>query len=267
MPYNYPSIRTESISAFSIEQATSSVFPDLYFRQTFMFFIESGSKRVIDKRDTEVIAESGDLLIFPPESIVTMENRPVMTNNYRALGMAYSNDCVLSIYPEASDIATSEIQIVRSEQYCPNVLLPLLKHSLSDESLPEAVRMHRLTEPLIWLKHHGFQVPVARQTSLLWKVRGIIEKDLGHSWTSRQLADNLAMSESTMRRHLAKENQSFSKILLNTRLEYGLAQLQTTSLNISEIALNCGFKTPSHFADLFKKRFGLPPRNIRYQEN
>lgn len=267
MTKSFTSFQTESVSAFPIEQATSSVFPDLYFRQTFLFFIESGSKRVVDKNDTELIAETGDLLIFPPESMVTMENRPVMENNYRALGMAYSNDCVLSIFPEPVTTDTDEIQIVRSGQHKPDVLLPLIKHTLSDEDLPEAVRMHRLMEPLIWLKHQGFQAPVTRQTSLLWKVRGIVEKDLSHSWTSEEVAAKLAMGESTMRRHLAKENQGFSKILLNTRLEHGLALLQTTSSNVSEIAYDCGFKTPSHFTDLFKKRFGLPPRHIRHHEN
>lgn len=267
MPSSFTSLQTESVSAFPIEQATSSVFPDLYFRQTFLFFIESGSKRVVDKNDTELIAEAGDLLMFPPESMVTMENRPVMENNYRALGMAYSNECVLSVFPKPRAKTSSEIQIVRSDQHQPAVLLPLIKETLSAGNLPDALRIHRLMEPLIWLKDQGFHAPVLRENSLLWKVRGIIEKDLSHSWTAEEVASSLAMSESSMRRHLAKEEQGFSKILLNTRLEYGLALLQTTSSSVSEITFECGFKTPSHFADLFKKRFGLQPRSIRQQEN
>jgi AraC-like DNA-binding protein len=61
--------------------------------------------------------------------------------------------------------------------------------------------------------------------------------------------------------HVASKTEDIrqSKILLNTRLEYGLALLQTTTSNVSEIAYGCGFSTPSHFADLFKKRSGLQP--------
>ena len=263
MSTNRKSQQSDSVSVFPIVQATSSVFPDLYFRQTFLFFIESGSKRVVDAEKSELIAEAGDLLLFPPESMVTMENRPVMENNYRALGIAYSNDSVLSVFPESSTSSTSDIQIIRSEKYHPELLVPLIQETMHDENLPEALRNHRLMEPLIWLKHQGFQAPAMREESLLGRVRKLIETDLSHSWSSKEVAASLAMSEATMRRHLAKENQGFSKILLNTRLEYGLALLQTTKSNVSEIAYDCGFKTPSHFADLFKKRFGLQPRSIR----
>lgn len=263
MSTNRTSQTFDAVSVFPIVQATSSVFPDLYFRQTFLFFIESGSKRVVDSQKSELIAETGDLLLFPPESMVTMENRPVMENNYRALGIAYSNDSVLSVFPESSTSSTSDIQIIRSEKYHPELLVPLIQETMHDKNLPEALRNHRLMEPLIWLKHQGFQAPAMREESLLGRVRKLIETDLSHSWSSEEVAASLAMSESTMRRHLAKENQGFSKILLNTRLEYGLALLQTTTSNVSEIAYDCGFKTPSHFADLFKKRFGLQPRSIR----
>ena len=74
---------------------------------------------------------------------------------------------------------------------------------------------------------------------------------------------HFAMSEATMRRWLSKSGQGFAKTLLNTRLEHGLSLLQTTDDRISEIALDCGFKTPSHFSDAFRKRFGIKPKDIR----
>lgn len=71
------------------------------------------------------------------------------------------------------------------------------------------------------------------------------------------------MSEATLRRSLAGSGQGFARILHNARLERGLALLQTTDLPISRIALDCGFGTPSHFSDSFRKRFGIPPKSIR----
>lgn len=95
-----------------------------------------------------------------------MENRPVMENNYRALGIAYSNDSVLSVFPESSTSSTSDIQIIRSEKYHPVQLVPLIKETMHDEILPEALGNHRRMEPLIWLKHQGIQAPTMREESL-----------------------------------------------------------------------------------------------------
>ena len=80
---------------------------------------------------------------------------------------------------------------------------------------------------------------------------------------ANEVAEHFAMSEATMRRWLSKTGQGFAKILLHTRLERGLSLLQTTDDQISEIALDCGFKTPSHFSDAFRKRFGIKPKDIR----
>ena len=259
---------TNEINFYPIVQATNAVFPDLYLRQTFLFFIEQGAKRVLDTAGNEWLAEEGDMLIFPPDSFVTMENRPVMEKNYRATGISYSAEAVASIFPLSNALqSVMDVQIIRSEEYESSTLVPLLKNSISNEQLPESIRHHRLLEPLIWLKQLGIQLPQKTQVSLLSRVREVIDSDLSQSWQAAEVASRLAMSESTFRRRMVKEGQSFSKVLLNSRLECGLNLLQTTSRSISEIAYESGFKTPSHFSDVFKKRFGIPPKNIRSAED
>ena len=260
-------IANEPVTVVQISQATVAIFPDLHFRQTFLFFVESGSKRVVDKHQNELIAEAGDVLIFPPESMVTMENRPVKESNYQALGIAYSSESVLSVFSDPVHRPNSQIQHLRSEQYELRVPAELVNATLATENLPDSIRDHRLLEPLVWLKQLGVNPPIMLEESLQSSIRRIIEGELTHAWTAGEVATNLAMSESTMRRHLAKNNQGFAKILLNTRLEKGLSLMQTTSASIAEIANDCGFKTPSHFADVFKKRFGIQPKNIRYKKN
>lgn len=258
---------SEPVSVFPITQATTAVFPDLYFRQILLFFIQSGSKRVIDAEKQEIIAETGDILIFPSETMVTMENRPIMENDYRALGIAYSNDSVLSVFSDKTTSTRPEIQLVRKNTHNLSMLVTHIEQTLKLENLDEAIRTHRLLEPLVWLKSQGLQVPIQIEESILSSVRKIIEADLSYSWTSKEVASQLAISEPTMRRRLSKNQQGFAKILLNTRLEYGLSLLQTTTASISEIAYESGFKTPSHFADVFKKRFGIQPKNIRIKQN
>ncbi len=258
---------TKPVSVAQITQATSAIFPDLHFRQTFLFFVESGSKRVVDTQNNELIAETGDLLIFPPETMVTMENMPVKENDYRALAIAYSSESVLSVFSNPSPHVKSQIQHLRSNEYELQTPAQLIHTTLATDNLPDSIRHHRLLEPLVWLKELGINLPTMLEESLLSRIQKIIEEDLTHAWSAGDVAARLAMSEPTMRRHLARNDQGFAKILLNTRLEKGLGLLQTSSASIAEIASDCGFKTPSHFADVFKKRFGIQPKNIRSKLN
>lgn len=252
------------VSIYSITQATTATFVDLYFRQTFLFFIQVGSKRAFSAKQGEIIGEEGDLMIFPPGSMVTMENRPVLDDRYRAVGVSFSDQLIETVFArQTPQTAPQGIQVVRAEPARPSDLLAVIQDTLSHTDLPEPIRNHRLLEPLIWLRHQGYHVPTQGEELPLSRVRRLIETDLCHSWRMSDVADHFATSEATLRRLLVKSGQGFAKILLNTRLEHGLALLQTTNTPISHIAMDCGFKTPSHFSDAFKNRFTISPKQIR----
>ncbi|MEM8572617.1 MAG: AraC family transcriptional regulator [Pseudomonadota bacterium] len=253
----------ENVAIYQITQATTATFTDLYLRLTFLFFIESGSKRVVTSTQ-DVVGEEGDLLVFPAGSMVTMENRPVFDREYRAFGVAFPEPKVTQVFSSKAAISgPGNVEILSAAPHTPLQLLPLLRSTLNDPSLPDVVRQHRLLEPLIWLRSKGVNLSYSKDEDPLGRVRQLIETDLSHAWRADEVAGALAMSEATMRRWLRRNDQGFAKILMNTRLEHGLSLLQTTGEPISTIALDCGFKTPSHFSEAFKKRFGIAPRQIR----
>ena len=252
------------VSIFPITQATTATFTELYFRLTFFFFIQRGSKYVLSPKQGEMLGEEGDLMIFPPGSMVTMENRPVMEGDYRALGVCYTHDLINSVFSDVPKFdAAQGVQIVRASQHNPAGILSLIQDTLDNDALPATIRNHRLLEPLLWLREQGFQLPTQVEDDPISQVRSLIETDLSHAWMADEVAAHFAMSEATMRRWLSKTSQGFAKILLHTRLERGLSLLQTTDAQVSQIALDCGFKTPSHFSDAFRKRFGIKPKDIR----
>lgn len=255
------------VSLLPITQATAAIFTDLFIGLTFLCFIHSGTKRVICPVHGELLGEEGDLLIFPPGSIVTLENRPVPNASYRADGVYFARDLVDAVFADHPPRnASPGIQILRAASHHPSEILGLIKETLDRDDLPPLLRQHRLLEPLIWLRHNGVQLP-ARDEAQPWsKVRRLIETDVGKPWRVTDVAGHFAMSEATFRRWLSKSGPGFSQILLNTRLEKGLTLLQTTDVPISQIALECGFKTPSHFSESFRKRFGIKPRSIRTLE-
>jgi AraC family transcriptional regulator len=47
------------------------------------------------------------------------------------------------------------------------------------------------------------------------------------------------------------------------RMELGRKLLQDTSLSVIEVALECGYGNPSHFATAFKRSTGMSPREYR----
>jgi AraC-like DNA-binding protein len=252
------------VSIFPITQATTATFADLYFRLTFFFFLQRGEKHVETPTQGEMLGREGDLMIFPPGAMVTMVNRPVLDEAYRAVGVCFSHDLIDTVFADAPKPKNATaVQILRSDMHSPSAILSLIQENLANENLPEPIRQHRLIEPLIWLREQGIILPTTVEDQPISKVRRLIETDLSYPWMADEVAEHFAMSEATMRRWLSKTGQGFAKILLHTRLERGLSLLQTTDDQISEIALDCGFKTPSHFSDAFRKRFGIKPKDIR----
>lgn len=254
---------TDEVAIYQITQATTATFTDLYLRVAFLFFIQTGSKQVLTPSQ-EIVAEEGDLLVFPPGSMVTMENRPLLDQSYRAVGVSFPDHLIRAVFRDAPQHSRQTgVDILRREDHRPMEILPVIMETLGSASLPRVVRKHRLVEPLLWLMDRGFHLSAPREDTPIRRVRHLIERDLSHPWRASEVAHHLAMSEATLRRLLASDGLGFAKILLNTRLEHGLGLLQTSDMAISQIAMRCGFKTPSHFSDAFRQRFGIRPKEIR----
>ncbi len=265
---NAPDLAEEAdVSLLEITQATTAIFADLYFRMPFLFFIKHGEKKVSLSNGDEFLGKAGDLMVFPAGASVTMENRPMYDKSYRADGVGFNTRLIDDVFSDQPiNAQKQQVYILRAEEYQPFEILELIKDTLNNEKLPPIIRRHRLLEPLLWLKQHGVVLTGDSDGQPLSKIRRIIEQDLSYSWRVNDIAQMLAMSEPTFRRWLAKSDLSFSKILNNSRLEYGLSLLQTTDMQISQIALECGFKTPSHFSDSFRKRFNIAPKMIRFTD-
>jgi AraC family transcriptional regulator len=53
------------------------------------------------------------------------------------------------------------------------------------------------------------------------------------------------------------------RFVLNARLERATSLLTRTRHSVSEIALHCGFYSPSHFASAFRRVLGTTPGECR----
>lgn len=253
----------EAVTTVAITQATVATFQDIFIGRTFLCFVRNGTKRIFCPINGEMVGAEGDLIVFPPGSIVTLENRPQREGNYRADGVYFARDLVEAVFGDQRRRSHPGIQIVRAASHDPLAMLHSIRDTLGRPDLPPVIRRHRLMEPLLWLRHGGIHLPIDDGERSLAALRRLIDTDLCRDWRAAEVAAHFAMSEASFRRRLAKSGHGFSKIVRSARLEKGLALLQTTDMPVSRIALECGFNTPSHFADSFRKRFGIKPMAIR----
>lgn len=80
----------------------------------------------------------------------------------------------------------------------------------------------------------------------------------------RELAKLANMSESNYIRLFKKEaGMAPMEYLINLRLDKAKKLLRTGSKSITEISLQCGFGSPSHFSNSFTKHLGLTPSDYQ----
>jgi len=253
-----------NVQAFRITQSTTQTFRDLYMHKTLLVLIVAGSKQLHPKTERSLIAQAGQLLVFPSGTFITLENRALSGSDYQADCICYPDDMVTEVFSQqrASIKIPSAIHI----QHCPTGFASIVKglgQIVSDSELPDEIKHHHLLEPLVWLKSMGVELFTVPAKPLDCQLRDFVASDVSKKWRSNEVASELGFSEATLRRKLKGLKTSFSTIVMDVRLEHGLTKLQSTQQPISQIALDCGFSTPSHFTDAFKSRFDIPPRVLR----
>ena len=96
------------------------------------------------------------------------------------------------------------------------------------------------------------------------KVRNVLKRDVSGAMPSaEQLASQLNMSVTTLRRQLSKDNVSYQKLKDDCRMEAAIYYLSCLELSNSDIAEKLGFDEPSAFFRSFKKWTGQTPGEYR----
>ncbi len=84
-------------------------------------------------------------------------------------------------------------------------------------------------------------------------------------------AADIAAASGFSPNHLSKKFRQTAGIgtheyLIQVRLQHAALALSSTEDSITQIALGCGFSDSNYFKDVFKKHFGLTPRDYRRKQ-
>lgn len=106
---------------------------------------------------------------------------------------------------------------------------------------------------------------ISKEDTFIGKVEDIIILNMvNEDFSINDLAQELFLSRSQVHRKIkALTGISTSIYIRSVRLQKAKNLLSSTELSISEIAYQCGFKSPAYFSQVFKDSFGVPPSAAR----
>ncbi|MCG9095504.1 helix-turn-helix transcriptional regulator [Laribacter hongkongensis] len=229
--------------------------------QTTLITVESGIKRVVCGGQGWQV-QAGEWLLLPALAQVQIENRPG-NGGYLARCLPLDDEWLTAL-----PALTDRLPASGGPAICclpPDACIQeAWQHWCAGQQRqrPGPVQRQRMLELLLAICLAGGGRGLLRGAAeLAPRVNRLLGTDL--TLGAAELSRRLAMSESTLRRHLADEGHSLRELREHCRLERALALVQTSSLPIGQVAEACGYASASRFSARFRTRFGCTPRSLR----
>lgn len=223
--------------------------------------IVRGTKR-LSGSGVRVTARAGELVVIPAGPRIDINNIPDAQGGYEAVFVAFTTDDAHVPDPNARQLTAPRV-LSNIEPAFARAVLAAREAIVDHDGVPETIARHRVAELVLWIERAGSIVRAQARPTAAATIRSLVARDPSRAWTSAELARELAMSEATMRRRLAGEDTTMTRVVGDARLSLALTLLQTTDDPISQIAPAVGYGDQSAFARGFRERFGHPPSAIR----
>lgn len=255
-------------TAIEINSAVRQLIREVPIISHCIITVQEGYKEVAAADATTSIAV-GDLIILYAGSRPNIGNHPdPASGHYRARGLVFGPQSIQAfqhLYPALAAThprAGTSWELLSGDGSLAAAVLHAAE-GLSHGPVSGQIARHRCVEVLVAMAERGLYLPRPDDELTSTKVQALIASRPGIPWSAADAARALGISEPTLRRHLAAEARSFRQIVSDVRLSQGLQLVQTTSMGIAHIALECGYESPSRFTARFKERFGVAPSELR----
>lgn len=229
------------------------------FAELLVAQVRSGSKRV-GEGTLQVDIPAGSYLCVMPGSLLNVENLPSADGPYVASCLCIAADWLQA---ETAPAVPAAPRWARLDA------MPALDQAFAHaerglrDGLPEAVLYHRVRELLEALRLAGIVPALPVPAGVVERVRLLLASAPARSWRAGDIAAALAMSTATLRRRLAAEGSGFREVLEEVRLAHALSLVQGGRQPLKQVAMACGYQSPSRFAARFRQRFGTLPSELR----
>lgn len=237
----------------------------LTVRDDLLVLVRQGAK-VLYTPDSELVAKQGQCVLMAKGTQWDVVNDPMGHACCETLVLPISAHVVQQF--NALHTVTHATVVTQARVFnFDDILLDAVNRVLapSDETaeISQAVLMHRVMEVLLLLSLKGIRL--ASDTELSWvdRVRRLVAQKPQADWSVDVLCDMFHMSESTLRRRLKENGVTLAGLVREVRLEQALGMLQTSTLQVGEVAQRCGWDSHSRFSAAFLNRWGVSPSTVR----
>jgi AraC-like DNA-binding protein len=210
-------------------------------------------------KDSELTCHSGNFVFFSANPALNMRNRP-KDNEYFALLIEFDYQDFNGL--QVNTFNKQPHYIGNTTPVLEQCLLQFVESSLWAPEKLWSLRKREILELLCDMGHTEILAMVGTH-KIGHRLHEMFCRQGFHELTVKHICDQLAMSESTLRRKLKSEGTSVQEIKDQAKLGHGLHLLQTTADSIALIAEKCGYQSQSRFTERFKGRFGLTPSELR----
>ena len=245
----------------------------------FIYMISGESTHYVD--DEKIVLKKGDLLFLnqhATQEIMTCGKDDIAVNfiilpeffneTFTMLGQEDNALRTFIIGCLTENNTGSNYLYYNSEDNIPiqNLLENLIWNLLEDE--PNKRSINQLTMALLFINliNHSDKIQTSNNSfeqSITLKMLSYIDTHFTNASLSDFAYEN-GFDVYTLSRIIKKQTgMTFKKILEDKRLNQACFLLNNTPLTIKEIALNVGYENISFFYKLFKRSFGLSPRDYR----
>jgi AraC-like DNA-binding protein len=237
--------------------------------------ILNGYKRV-QRSGAPLIAEPGDVLILPPNLPFAMTSAPEAGGLFRsfivevdplASTALHARHPSLCVHPQTGAFDPSRAHVLKANAAVLGSVLHFA-HTLLVEGTHEALIQHRVEDLLLALsvQHagdagQGTRRPAgAAEPDWVLEVRKLVRQDPQAELSTDVVARRLAVSPATLRRRLAEAGVTLRSLRTEERMALARAWLAQPGAQVADVALRCGYRSPSKFARQFRRFAGEAPR-------
>lgn len=221
--------------------------------------VMSGRKEVwIGDRDD--VAGAGSVLVFPPHTRMDIVNVPDdRTGLYESI-IVELRELPPPPPGRTPPEGAGRIRVTLTEDLA-DALVHTARTALSPDHRDDLC-LHRLNEVLLLMAEDPAAAPLFDR-SLAQRVLQAVAADPGRNWRVEDLAAEMGMAASTLRRRLGAEGRPFREVLRGARMACARQLLESGRASVGEAAGVAGYASRSHFARRYRAAFGQLPRETR----
>lgn len=223
----------------------------------------------IDVEHHEYASTPGQMLILPGDVCFSVINAPDRTSaNYLGLAVRFDAETI-TLFQQLYGAQFDSWDL--TPRWCVNSranLVTALSNWIAwmhQYPADQTLVRHKMVELLLLFAQEGFAGNLLLKEHQSWqhRVKELFKLDPSRNWRIAEVCKRLAVSESTLRRHLNADDVGYRDLLEEVRLEHGMGLVMESDMLISQISLACGYQSQSRFAERFKLRFSMGPVELR----